>query len=135
MKIGKKAFGTLVQVAALAVIFSTVAHAQHGTAPPSVATFLSAVNSTTAELKSLAAEKSVTVHDVHVVNIASFANDGNKATIARAIAKNEAGTAAVRDALKSYPGIVSALSTAGVSISQVIAIEVDPGSEVHVFYQ
>jgi hypothetical protein len=135
MRIGRKAFVTLAQLAAIAVIFSTVAQAQHGSAQPSIGTFLSAVNSASEEIKALAAEKSVTVHDVHVVNIASFTNDGNKATVAKAIAKNEAGIAALRDALKSYPAVVSALSDAGVSMSQVIAVEVDRGTEVHVFYQ
>src|SRR6476620_3858420 len=88
MKIKRKMLGMAASVATMALILSTVTRAQTGSGQPGVAMLLSAVSSADAEVKALAIEK-VSPQDVHLVNIATIANDGNRATIARAIAKNE----------------------------------------------
>ena len=131
----RRTLGTIAQIAILSLALSTVASAQAGSGQPGVAAFLSAVNSTTDELKALNAEKSISTHDIHTVSVEKISNVGNTAAISRAIAKNSAQIAALRDALKTNQTVVAALTAAGVSINQVVAIDVDPGSEIHIYYQ
>jgi hypothetical protein len=119
----------------LAATVSSAAHAQHGSGEPGVASFLSAVNSVSAEISALNAEKNVTVNDVHLMSVAKLSNSGNAATLNRAIAKNAAQIAALRDAIKGNAAISAKLAAGGISVEQVVAMDVNPGSEVHVFYQ
>ena len=128
-------FKIVTLVATLAVAVSTVASAQHGSGEPGVATFLSAVNSIGAEIKALNAEKSVTSNDIHLNSVQKLSNEGNAATLNKVIAKNSAQIAILRETLKANATISAKLAAGGVSIDQVVAIAVDPGSEVHVFYQ
>lgn len=128
-------FRIVAAVTALTLSVSAVASAQHGSGDPGIASFLSAVNSIGDQLKALNAEKKVTPHDIHVVNMAQLANDGNSVVLNKAIAKNSAQIATLRDALKNNPAVVAALSSGNVSIAQVVAIDVDAGSEIHVYYQ
>jgi hypothetical protein len=131
----KGLIGTLAGLAIVALAWSTVAAAQTGSGQPGVVAFLSAINSTGDELKALNAEKSISTHDIHTFSLEKISNAGNTAAISRAIAKNSAQIAVLRGALKTNPTVVAALSAAGVSVDQVIAIDVDPGSEIHIFYQ
>jgi hypothetical protein len=131
----KGLIGTVAGLAIVAFAWSTVATAQAGSGQPGVVAFLSAVNSTADELKALNAEKSISTHDIHTVSLEKISNAGNTAAISRALARNSAQIAVLRDALKSNQTVVAALSQAGVSIDQVVAIDVDPGSEIHIFYQ
>ena len=131
----KGLFRIVAAVAALTLSVSAVASAQHGSGDPGIASFLSAVNSIGDQLKALSAEKKVSAHDIHVVNVAQLANDGNSVVLNKAIAKNSTQIATLRDALKNNAAVVAALSTANVSVGQVVAIDVDAGSEIHVYYQ
>jgi hypothetical protein len=131
----KSKFRFLASVAVFAFAWSSVVSAQVGSGQPGVAAFLSAVNSTADELRALSAEKSISTHDVHVVSVDKMSNPGNSATIERAISKNAAQIAALRDALKSNQPVMAALSAAGISIGQVVAMDVEPGSEIHIFYK
>ena len=131
----KALLGTVAGVGIVTLAWTTVAAAQAGSGQPGVATFLSAVNSSGDELKALNAEKSISTHDIHTVSVEKISNAGNTAAISRAIAKNSAQIAALRDALKTNQTVLAALTAAGVSIDQVVAIDVEPGSEIHIFYQ
>jgi TolA-binding protein len=121
--------------ATLAVTVSTVASAQHGSGVPGVATFLSAVNSIGAEIKAFNAEKSITSNDIHLTSLQTLSNEGNAATLNKVIAKNSAQIATLRETLKTNAIVTAKLAAGGVSIDQVVAIAVDPGSEIHIFYQ
>jgi hypothetical protein len=131
----KGLIGSVAGIAIVTLAWTTVAAAQAGSGQPGVAAFLSAVNSSADELKALNAEKSISTHDIHTVSVEKISNAGNTAAISRAIAKNSAQIAALRDALKTNQTVLAALTGAGVSIDQVVAIDVDPGSEIHVFYR
>jgi aminoglycoside/choline kinase family phosphotransferase len=126
---------TLAIVTAFAFAWSTVASAQVGSGQPGVAAFLSAVNSTAEELRALGAEKSLSTHDIHVVSLEKISNPGNSATISKAISKNSAQIASLRDALKANGTVTAALSAAGVSVNQVVALDVEPGTGIHIYYQ
>ena len=119
----------------LALTFSTVASAQQGSGEPGIASFLSAVNSIGEEIGALNAEKSVTANDIHLMSIQKLSNPGNAATLNRAIAKNAAQIATLRNALKGNAAIMAKLAASGVSVDQVIAMNVEAGSEIHIFYQ
>ena len=119
----------------LAVSVSSVAFAQHGSGEPGIASFLSAVNSVGDEIRALNAEKSVTANDVHLISVQKLSNAGNSATLTKAIAKNGAQISALRDAIKGNAAISTKLAASGVSVDQVVAMNVNPGSEIHVFYQ
>ncbi|HVD59709.1 MAG TPA: hypothetical protein VNC11_02475 [Gemmatimonadaceae bacterium] len=134
MKFKRKLLGMAASVATMAVILSTVSKAQAGSGQPSVASLLSAVSSADAEMKALAVEK-VSPQDVRLVNVASIANDGNRATIQRAIAKNAGPIGEMREALQKNPIMMAALRTGGVAVSQVVGVDVDHGISVTVFYQ
>jgi hypothetical protein len=128
-------FRTLANVAVFALAWSTVASAQFGSSQPGVATFLSAVNSTAEELRALSAEKSLSTHDIHLVSVEKMSNPGNSSKIERAISKNAAQIAALREALKSKQTVMAALSGGGISIGQVVAMDVEPGGQIHIFYK
>jgi hypothetical protein len=128
-------FRIVAAVTALTLSVSTVASAQHGSGDPGIASFLSAVNSIGDQLKAFNAEKKVSAHDIHVVNVAQLANEGNSVVLNKAIAKNSAQIATLRDALKNNAAVVAALSSANLSVGQVVAIDVDAGCEIHVYYQ
>ena len=134
MKFKRKLLGMAASVATMAVILSTVSKAQTGSGQPGVAMLLSAVNTADAEVKALAVEK-VAPQDVRLVNVATIANDGNRATIARAIAKNAGPIGEMREALQKNAIIMGALKTAGVSVNQVVGVDVDHGISITVFYQ
>ena len=131
----KSTLRTLAIVSAFAFAWSTVASAQVGSGQPGVAAFLSAVNSTAEELRALGAEKSLSTHDIHVVSLEKISNPGNSATISKALAKNSAQIASLRDALRAIPTVSAALSAAGVSVNQVVALDVEPGTGIHIYYQ
>jgi hypothetical protein len=135
MKITRKLLKTAAGIGAMAVIMTSVSRAQAGSAQPGIASLLSAVNSADAEVKALGAEKSLTAHDIHLVDVNKIANDGNRATIQRAIQKNAGPIGEMREHLQKNATIMSVLNAAGVSIGQVVAIDVDHGQEIHVFYQ
>ncbi len=125
----------LANVAIMAFVSSTVATAQVGSGQPGVAALLSAINSADAEVKALAAEKSISVHDIHLVSVAKIANDGNRPTIERAIAKNAGPLGEMREQIAKYDAIVKALAAGGVSVSQVVGIDVQPGAGIYAFYR
>ncbi len=131
----KRMLRTVAHIAVLSLAWSVVANAQAGSGQPGVATFLSAVNSVNDELKALAAEKSISAHDIHAVSVERITNAGNTGAISKAIAKNSAQITLLRDALKNNQTIMTALAAAGVSVNQVVAIDVEPGSTIHIFYQ
>jgi hypothetical protein len=131
----KKLTAFLANVAIIALVSSTVATAQVGSGQPGVAALLSAINSADAEVKALRAEKSVSAHDLHLVSVAKIQNDGNRATIERAIGKNAGPIGEMREAIGKMDVIVKALGAGGVSVSQVVAIDVQPGGGIYVFYQ
>ena len=122
-------------VSMLAATVSSAAYAQHGSGEPGVATFLSAVNSAGDEIRALNAEKSVTANDIHLISVQKLSNPGNAATLTKAIAKNATQIAALREAIKSNAGVAAKLAGSGISVQQVVAMHVDVGSEVHIFYQ
>jgi hypothetical protein len=119
----------------LAISVSSPASAQHGSGEPGIASFLSAVNSVGDEIRALNSEKNVTANDVHLISLQKLSNAGNAATLTKAIAKNGAQIAALRDAIKGNAAISAKLAASGVSVEQVVAMNVNPGSEIHVFYQ
>jgi len=131
----KSMFRIPASVAVFAFAWSTVSSAQVGSGQPGVAAFLSAVNSTADELRALGAEKSISTHDIHFVSLEKISNAGNSATISKALSKNSSQIASLREALKSNPTVMAALACAGVSVNQVVALDVEPGSEIHIFYQ
>ena len=111
------------------------AYAQHGSGEPGVASFLSAVNSISDEIEALNAEKNLSSHDIHLVSLQKISNAGNAPVLNKAITRNSGQIAALRDALKANATVMSVLAAGNVSIDQVVAIDVQPGSEIHVFYQ
>jgi hypothetical protein len=131
----KSLINVLSLVMILAATFSTAASAQHGSAEPGIASFLSAVNSVGDEVRALNAEKSVTANDIHLISLQKLSNSGNAATLNRAIAKNAAQIAALRDAIKGNAAISAKLAAGGVSVDQVVAMDVNPGAEIDIFYQ
>jgi hypothetical protein len=128
-------FRTLASVAMIAFAWTTVATAQIGSGQPGVAALLSAINSADAEVSALRAEKSISVHDIHLVSVAKIANDGNRSTIERAIAKNAGPLGEMREQIGKNDVIVKALAAGGVSMSQVVAMDVQPGGAIYIFYQ
>jgi hypothetical protein len=119
----------------LAATVSSTAYAQHGSGEPGVATFLSAVNSVGDEIRALNAEKSVIANDIHLISVQKLSNPGNAATLTRAIAKNATQIATLREAVKANAGIAAKLAASGISVDQVVAMDVDPGSGIDIFYQ
>jgi len=128
-------FRILTIAATLPVTLGTVASAQHGSSEPGIVSFLSAVNSIGDEIKDLNAEKSVTSNDIHLISVQKLSNSGNAATLNRAIAKNGVQIAALRDTLKGNPAVVAKLAASGVPLDQVVAMDVQVGSEINIFYQ
>src|SRR5260221_13359380 len=124
----------IANVAMMVFFSSTVATAQVGSGQPGVAALLSAINSADAEVKELRAQKSVSVHDIHLVSVAKIENAGNKATIERAITKNAGPIGEMREAIGTFDGVVKALAAGGVSLSQAVGLEVEPGG-IYIFYQ
>ena len=122
-------------VVMLAATVSSAAYAQHGSSEPGVATFLSAVNSVGEEIRALNAEKSVTANDIHLISVQKLSNPGNAATLTRAIAKNATQIATLREAVKGNAGIAAKLAAGGISVDQVVAMDVTPGSGIDIFYQ
>jgi hypothetical protein len=125
----------IASAAVLVTASSRVATAQAGSALPGVAAFLSAVNSAPDELKALKAEKSLCCHDIHTVDIGKITNAGNSAVISRAIEKNATQIAELREGLKSNETVIAALAAAKVSLDRVIALDVKPGIDIHIFYR
>jgi ABC-type glycerol-3-phosphate transport system substrate-binding protein len=125
----------LAAVATLTATAGTVASAQDGSGPPGIVSFLSAVNSITDEIKALSAEKNTCANDIHVVDVQKLRNAGNEAVLNKAISKNSPQFATLRGALKNNPAIVAALARANVSVDEVIALDVEPGTGIHIFYQ
>jgi len=124
----------LANVATMALVSSTVATAQVGSGQPGVAALLSAINSADAEVKELRAQKSISVHDIHLVSVAKIENAGNKATIDRSIAKNAGPLGEMREQIGTFDAIVKAVAAGGVSLSQVVGLDVEPGG-IYIFYQ
>jgi hypothetical protein len=131
----KSIFRILASIAVCAFAWSAVAYAQVGSGQPGVATLLSAINSADAEVSALRAEKSISVHDIHLVSVAKIANDGNKPTIERAIAKNAGPLGEMREAIGKNDVIVKGLAAGGVPLNQVVALDVQPGGSIYIFYQ
>jgi hypothetical protein len=128
-------FRTLTLIAAFSLTLSRVASAQRGSGEPGIASFLSAVNSVSDEIRALNAEKDITVNDIHVVSVQKLSNPGNAAVLNKAIAKNSAQIAALRDAIKGTPAITAKLAASGVSVDQVVAIDVQHRSGIDIYYQ
>ena len=124
----------LANIAIMTLVSSTVATAQVGSGQPGVAMLISALNSADAEVKALRAEKNISVHDIHLVSVAKIENPGNKATIDRTIAKNAGPIGEMREQIGRIDAIVQALAAGGVSLSQVTALDVEPGG-IYIFYQ
>jgi len=131
----KGLFGIAARVVIMAVISTKLASAQQSSGHSGVASFLSAVNSANDELKALGAEKSVSAHDIHLVSVQQLTNPGNSTVITKAIGKNSSQIAALREALKNNSAVMAALAAGNVSLDQVIALEVQPGSEIHIYYR
>jgi predicted ATP-dependent Lon-type protease len=131
----KGLFGIAARVVIMAVISTKLASAQQSSGHSGVASFLSAVNSANDELKALSAEKSVSAHDIHLVSVQQLTNPGNSTVITKAIGKNSSQIAALREALKNNSAVMAALAAGNVSLDQVIALEVQPGSEIHIYYR
>ena len=119
----------------MAFCVTTALSAQHGSSEPGVASFLSAVNSIPAEIKALNAEKSVTANDFHLVSLQKITNEGNASVLSKALARNSAQIAALREALRVNQTVMGVLASGNVSIDQVVALDVQPGSEIHIFHQ
>jgi hypothetical protein len=119
--------GVVGLVAAVAAAAPPVTFAN--SSEPGIANFLSAVNTINDELRALGAEKSLSPNDFHLANLQKFTNPGNAAVLARAIQKNSAQIAVLRDALAKNAIIARVLANASVPIDQVLALDVLPGSE------
>jgi len=130
----KKLSVLLANVAIMALVSSTVATAQVGSGQPGVAALLSAINSADDEVKALRAQKTVSIHDIHLVAVAKIENAGNKPTIDRAIAKNAGPLGEMREHIATVDAVVKALAAGGVSPSQVVGLDVEPGG-IYIFYQ
>jgi hypothetical protein len=124
----------LANIAIMMVVSSTVATAQVGSGQPGVAALLSAINSADDEVKALRAQKNVSIHDIHLVSLAKIENAGNKPAIDRAIAKNAGSLGEMREQIGRFDAIVKALAGGGVSPSQVVGLDVEPGG-IYIFYQ
>jgi hypothetical protein len=125
--------GVVGLAAAVAVAEPPVAFAN--SSEPGIANFLSAVNTINDELRALGAEKSISPNDFHVANLRKFTNPGNAAVLAKAIQKNSAQIGVLRDALGKNAIIARVLANASVPIDQVLALDVQPGSESVIYYQ
>ncbi|MFN2601945.1 MAG: hypothetical protein ABR582_04205 [Gemmatimonadaceae bacterium] len=130
----KRLTALLASVATMVVVSSTVATAQVGSGQPGVAALLSAINSADAEVKALNAQKNVSIHDIHLVSLAKIENPGNKPTIDRAIAKNAGPLGEMREHIGTVDAIAKSLAAGGVSVSQVVGLDVEPGG-IYIFYQ
>jgi hypothetical protein len=102
---------------------------------PGVANFLTAVNTINDELKQLHAEKKISPNDFHFASLAKFTNPGNAAVLAKAIQKNDHAIHELREELGRDPTIGPIIAKAGITAEQIIAVDVQPGSEITVYYQ
>ena len=122
-------------VATVAFVATAAAPARHDHSEPGLAAFLSAVNSIPDEIKTLNAEENVTAHDIHLISVQKLTNPGNAAAIAKAIGRNAAQIAALREALRNNQTVLRVLAAEGVPVDQVVAIDVQAASAIHIFYQ
>jgi hypothetical protein len=113
----------------------TTASAQHGSGEPGITSFISAVNSISDEIKALNAEKSCCVHDIHLVDLQKLSNPGNASVLNKAVTRNSGQIALLRDTLKANATVMSALLSGKVSIDQVVALDVQPGIAIYIYYQ
>jgi len=102
---------------------------------PGVANFLTAVNTISDELKQLHAEKKISPNDFHFANLAKFTNPGNSAVLANAIQKHAAQIHELREELTRDATIGPIIAKAGISGDQIVAIDVQPGAAITVYYQ
>ena len=102
---------------------------------PGIANFLTAVNTINDELKQLHAEKKLSPNDFHFANLAKFTNPGNSAVLTKAIQKNAAQIHELREELSRDATIGPIIAKAGITAEQIVAVDVQPGSGVTVYYQ
>ena len=102
---------------------------------PGVANFLTAVNTISDELKQLHAEKKLSPHDFHFASLAKFSNPGNSAVLAKAIQKNATQIHELREELSRDATIGPIIAKAGITAEQIVAVDVQPGAEITVYYQ
>ena len=102
---------------------------------PGIANFLTAVNNISDEVKQLHAEKKLSPNDFHFANLAKFTNPGNSAVLAKAIQKNAARIHELREELTRDVTIGPIITKAGINADQIVALDVQPGSEITVYYQ
>ena len=102
---------------------------------PGVANFLTAVNTINDELKQLHAEKKISPNDFHFANLAKFINPGNSAVLAKAIQKNAPQIHELREELTRDATIGPIIAKAGITAEQIVAVDVQPGGEITVYYQ
>jgi hypothetical protein len=120
-------------VAAVAVATPPAAFAD--STEPGVANFLSAVNTITDEIRALNAEKSLSPNDFHFANLQKLTNPGNASVFARAIQKNSAQIHELREVLARNAIVSRVLANANVPVDQVVALDVQPGAELTIYYQ
>lgn len=102
---------------------------------PGIANFLTAVSNISDEVKLMHAEKKLSPNDFHFANLAKFTNPGNSAVLAKAIQKNAAQIHELREELTRDATIGPIIAKAGISAEQIVALDVQPGAEITVYYQ
>jgi len=102
---------------------------------PGLANFLTAVNTINDELKQLHAEKKPSPNDFHFVNLQKFTNPGNAAVLAKAIQKNNHEIHELREELTRDAKIGPIIAASGVPADQIVAVDVQPGAGITVYYQ
>ena len=86
-------------------------------------------------MKLLHAEKKLSPNDFHFASLAKFTNPGNAAVLAKAIQKNGAQIHELREELTRDATIGPIIAKAGITADQIVALDVQPGSEITVYYQ
>ncbi len=102
---------------------------------PGVANFLTAVNTIRDEMNLLDREKKLSPNDFHFANLNKLTNPGNAAVLEKAIAKHSHDIHELRESLGRNAVVTQVLAKASIPVDQVVALAVDPGTEITIYYQ
>ncbi len=112
-----------------------VARAQSRSSQGSVSALIGAVNSISAQLAALNAIAGLTTREVQLVNAATILDKGNTPVLNNLFTKFGADITRLQSALGSNTVVMQSLTAANVDLTRVLALDVQPGGNVVVYYR
>ena len=112
-----------------------IARAQSRSSQGSVSALIGAVSSISAQLAALNAIAGLTTREVQLVNAATILDKSNGPVLNNLFTKRSADITRLQSALGSNTVVMQSLTTANVDLTRVLALDVQPGGNVVVYYR